>query len=90
MFCQHYETTALDASLLLMPLLRFLPKDDPRIRSMHRLLRVAAPTCPDRPARLLYLKEEAAHRSRRAAARRSNVLTLPTPTTFNATSTSRN
>ena len=30
-FCQHYETTALDASLLLMPLLRFLPADDPRI-----------------------------------------------------------
>jgi GH15 family glucan-1,4-alpha-glucosidase len=32
-FCQHYETTALDASLLLMPLLRFLPPDDPRIRA---------------------------------------------------------
>ncbi len=32
-FCQHYETTALDASLLLMPLLRFLPADDPRIRA---------------------------------------------------------
>jgi alpha,alpha-trehalase len=32
-FCQHYETTALDASLLLMPLLRFLPTDDPRIRA---------------------------------------------------------
>jgi GH15 family glucan-1,4-alpha-glucosidase len=31
-FTQHYETTALDASLLLMPLLRFLPPDDPRIR----------------------------------------------------------
>jgi alpha,alpha-trehalase len=31
-FCQHYETTALDASVLLMPLLRFLPPDDPRIR----------------------------------------------------------
>jgi GH15 family glucan-1,4-alpha-glucosidase len=31
-FCQHYDTTALDASLLLMPLLRFLPPDDPRIR----------------------------------------------------------
>ncbi|HYV02466.1 MAG TPA: glycoside hydrolase family 15 protein, partial [Actinomycetota bacterium] len=31
-FVQHYETTALDASLLLMPLLRFLPPDDPRIR----------------------------------------------------------
>jgi GH15 family glucan-1,4-alpha-glucosidase len=32
-FCQHYETAALDASLLLMPLLRFLPPDDPRIRA---------------------------------------------------------
>jgi alpha,alpha-trehalase len=30
-FCQHYETTALDASCLLMPLVRFLPADDPRI-----------------------------------------------------------
>ncbi|MBV9592821.1 MAG: glycoside hydrolase family 15 protein [Actinobacteria bacterium] len=30
---QHYGTTALDASLLLAPLLRFLPPDDPRIRS---------------------------------------------------------
>ncbi len=28
---QHYETTALDASLLLAPLVRFLPADDPRI-----------------------------------------------------------
>ena len=32
-FCQHYETNALDASQLLMPLLRFLPPDDPRIRA---------------------------------------------------------
>ena len=32
-FCQHYGTTALDASLLLMPLLRFLPRDDERIRA---------------------------------------------------------
>ena len=32
-FCQHYETNALDASLLLMPLLRFLPPDDPRVRA---------------------------------------------------------
>jgi GH15 family glucan-1,4-alpha-glucosidase len=30
-FVQHYETTALDASLLLAPLVRFLPADDPRI-----------------------------------------------------------
>jgi alpha,alpha-trehalase len=32
-FVQHYETTALDASALLMPLVRFLPADDPRIRA---------------------------------------------------------
>jgi GH15 family glucan-1,4-alpha-glucosidase len=32
-FVQHYDTSALDAALLLMPLLRFLPPDDPRIRS---------------------------------------------------------
>lgn len=32
-FVQHYETDALDASLLLMPLVRFLPPDDPRIRA---------------------------------------------------------
>jgi alpha,alpha-trehalase len=31
-FCQHYDTTALDASVLLMPLVRFLPADDERIR----------------------------------------------------------
>jgi alpha,alpha-trehalase len=30
-FCQHYETTALDASCLLLPLVRFLPADDPRV-----------------------------------------------------------
>lgn len=32
-FRQHYETDALDASVLLMPLVRFLPHDDPRIRA---------------------------------------------------------
>ncbi len=31
-FTQHYDTDALDASLLLMPLVRFLPGDDPRMR----------------------------------------------------------
>jgi len=31
-FCQHYDTTALDASVLLLPLVRFLPPDDPRVR----------------------------------------------------------
>jgi alpha,alpha-trehalase len=30
-FVQHYEGTALDAALLLMPLLRFLPPDDERV-----------------------------------------------------------
>ncbi len=32
-FTQHYATDALDASTLLMPLVRFLPPDDPRIRA---------------------------------------------------------
>jgi GH15 family glucan-1,4-alpha-glucosidase len=32
-FTQHYDTDALDASVLLMPLLRFLPPDDQRIRA---------------------------------------------------------
>ena len=32
-FTQHYETDALDASCLLLPLLRFLPPTDPRIRN---------------------------------------------------------
>ncbi len=31
-FVQHYETAALDASLLLLPLMGFLPPDDERIR----------------------------------------------------------
>ncbi|HUF06472.1 MAG TPA: glycoside hydrolase family 15 protein [Candidatus Binatia bacterium] len=31
-FRQHYDTDALDASVLLMPLVRFLPADDERIR----------------------------------------------------------
>jgi GH15 family glucan-1,4-alpha-glucosidase len=31
-FCSHYETKELDASLLLMPLVRFLPPDDERVR----------------------------------------------------------
>ena len=30
---QHYGTDALDASMLLVPLLRFLPADDPRVRA---------------------------------------------------------
>jgi GH15 family glucan-1,4-alpha-glucosidase len=32
-FTQHYDTEALDASVLLMPLLRFLPPDDERVRA---------------------------------------------------------
>ena len=32
-FVQHYETTALDASVLLMPLMGFLPPDDERMRN---------------------------------------------------------
>jgi GH15 family glucan-1,4-alpha-glucosidase len=32
-FCQHYDTKALDASLLLLPLLGFLPPEDPRVRA---------------------------------------------------------
>ncbi|MFP5371856.1 MAG: glycoside hydrolase family 15 protein, partial [Actinomycetes bacterium] len=32
-FTQHYGTDALDASLLLVPLVRFLPADDPRVRA---------------------------------------------------------
>jgi GH15 family glucan-1,4-alpha-glucosidase len=32
-FCQHYQTTALDASALLIPLLGFLPPDDERVRA---------------------------------------------------------
>jgi GH15 family glucan-1,4-alpha-glucosidase len=32
-FCQHYDTTALDASCLLIPLVRFLPGDDERVRA---------------------------------------------------------
>src|SRR5262245_38051467 len=32
-FTQYYGTKALDASLLLLPLVRFLPKDDERIRA---------------------------------------------------------
>jgi GH15 family glucan-1,4-alpha-glucosidase len=32
-FAQHYDTDALDASVLLMPLVRFLPPDDQRIRA---------------------------------------------------------
>jgi GH15 family glucan-1,4-alpha-glucosidase len=32
-FTQHYDTEELDASLLLLPLVRFLPPEDPRLRA---------------------------------------------------------
>jgi alpha,alpha-trehalase len=32
-FTQHYDTVALDASVLLMPLVQFLPPHDPRVRA---------------------------------------------------------
>jgi len=32
-FVQHYDTTALDASVLLVPLVRFLPPEDERVRA---------------------------------------------------------
>jgi GH15 family glucan-1,4-alpha-glucosidase len=32
-FCQHYDTDALDASVLLIPLVRFLPPEDERVRN---------------------------------------------------------
>jgi len=32
-FRQHYDTDALDASTLLVPLVRFLPRDDERVRA---------------------------------------------------------
>jgi GH15 family glucan-1,4-alpha-glucosidase len=37
-FTQHYGTKALDASLLLAPLVRFLPADDPRIVATVRAI----------------------------------------------------
>ena len=37
-FVQHYDTKALDASLLLLPLVRFLPPDDARIRNTVRAI----------------------------------------------------
>ena len=37
-FVQRYGATTLDASLLLVPLLRFLPPDDPRVRATVRAI----------------------------------------------------
>ncbi len=44
-FVQHDDTTALDASLLLMPMLRFLPAHDERIRAT--VLAIAAELTQD-------------------------------------------
>jgi GH15 family glucan-1,4-alpha-glucosidase len=38
-FRQHYDTNALDASTLLVPLLRFLPRDDARVRATVMAIR---------------------------------------------------
>jgi GH15 family glucan-1,4-alpha-glucosidase len=38
-FRQHYDTEALDASTLLVPLLRFLPSDDERVRATVAAIR---------------------------------------------------
>jgi GH15 family glucan-1,4-alpha-glucosidase len=38
-FRQHYETNALDASTLLVPLVRFLPPDDQRVRATVAAIR---------------------------------------------------
>src|SRR5205085_6690941 len=37
-FVQHYGSTALDASNLAIPMVRFLPRDDPRVRSTIRAI----------------------------------------------------
>ncbi|MEA2214565.1 MAG: alpha,alpha-trehalase, partial [Solirubrobacteraceae bacterium] len=38
-FRQHYDTDALDASTLLVPLVRFLPPDDERVRATVKAIR---------------------------------------------------
>jgi GH15 family glucan-1,4-alpha-glucosidase len=54
-FRQHYETDALDASVLLMPLVRFLPHDDERIRKTVLAVREGL---DDQGLILRYLTEE--------------------------------
>ncbi|HNC15157.1 MAG TPA: glycoside hydrolase family 15 protein, partial [Solirubrobacterales bacterium] len=54
-FRQHYETDALDASVLLMPLVRFLPPDDPRIRDTVLAIRDGL---DDRGLILRYITDE--------------------------------
>ncbi|MEX0620548.1 MAG: glycoside hydrolase family 15 protein [Solirubrobacterales bacterium] len=54
-FRQHYDTDALDASVLLMPLVRFLPHDDERIRKTVLAVRGGL---DDQGLILRYLTEE--------------------------------
>lgn len=54
-FRQHYDTMALDASCLLMPLVRFLPPDDPRIRDTVLAIRDGL---DDRGLILRYITDE--------------------------------
>jgi GH15 family glucan-1,4-alpha-glucosidase len=54
-FRQHYDTDALDASVLLMPLVRFLPPDDPRIRDTVLAIRDGL---DDRGLILRYITDE--------------------------------
>lgn len=54
-FRQHYDTDALDASVLLMPLVRFLPPDDPRIRDTVLAIREGL---DDQGMILRYITEE--------------------------------
>ena len=55
-FRQHYETTALDASVLLMPLVRFLPPEDPRVQATVLALEAGKTLMLDKP-RLLHAAE---------------------------------
>ena len=54
-FRQHYDTDALDASVLLMPLVRFLPPDDQRIRDTVLAIREGL---DDRGLILRYITDE--------------------------------
>jgi len=54
-FCQHYDTDALDASVLLMPLVRFLPPDDERI---HRTVQAIVEELTEDGLVLRYRTEE--------------------------------
>jgi GH15 family glucan-1,4-alpha-glucosidase len=54
-FRQHYDTDALDASTLLIPLLRFLPPDDPRV---HDTVKTIASDLTEHGLVLRYKVEE--------------------------------